>query len=91
MLFYKDKHAKLEVYNDADGELVNLILRFPSVSKKIKPVPKENHRHGLYYYRKTAPQTQAATPTTRKISPTANFFLHLSINARCSLVMFIIG
>lgn len=25
VLFYKDKHAKLEVYNDADGELVNLI------------------------------------------------------------------
>lgn len=25
VLFYKDKHAKLEVYNDADGELVNLM------------------------------------------------------------------
>lgn len=25
VLFYKDKHADLEVYNDADGELVNLM------------------------------------------------------------------
>jgi len=25
VLFYKDKHAKLEVYNDADGQLVNLM------------------------------------------------------------------
>lgn len=25
VLFYKDRHAKLEVYNDADGELVNLM------------------------------------------------------------------
>lgn len=25
VLFYKDKHANLEVYNDADGELVNLM------------------------------------------------------------------
>lgn len=25
VLFYKNKHAKLEVYNDADGELVNLM------------------------------------------------------------------
>ena len=25
VLFYKDQHAKLEVYNDADGELVNLM------------------------------------------------------------------
>ncbi len=25
LLFYKDKHANLEVYNDADGELVNLM------------------------------------------------------------------
>ena len=25
MLFYKDKHTKPEVYNDADGELVNLM------------------------------------------------------------------
>lgn len=25
VLFYKDRHAKLEVYNDADGQLVNLM------------------------------------------------------------------
>lgn len=25
VLFYKDKHAPLEVYNDADGQLVNLM------------------------------------------------------------------
>ena len=25
VLFYKDKHAKMEVYNDADGDLVNLM------------------------------------------------------------------
>lgn len=25
VLFYKDKHANLEVYNDADGELINLM------------------------------------------------------------------
>ncbi len=25
VLFYKDRHAPLEVYNDADGQLVNLM------------------------------------------------------------------
>ena len=24
VLFFKDKHAEMEVYNDADGDLVNL-------------------------------------------------------------------